>query len=265
MEKLNVKRGSHYRGDCPACSGSHTFIVSNDAGNLLYHCFKASCKVKGKVPTGVKLFDAKEFLMDKVEQQVKPLLLESCVGFDPNVKAYPHAMEYIAENNCLEYFNLYPNAFYYDNVQNRVVFVSYETINSFNLATGRALDKGVQPKWYKYVACSASFFIAYATNAPPLDNTVYICEDCASAGSLSRLNSALALCGTSWKVEALVERLELLGVRNIVVCLDKDAQELALKLRRDLKAFGSFSKVSVVNLSNDAKYLTKEQLQKELG
>lgn len=203
----------------------------------------------------------------KPEEQ-KPLYIKDCEGWEANVKAYPEVMKYLQRNNCMEAYELYPNRFFYDKLQDRVVFVEYDTINSFKLATGRNISSYMRniPKWYKYVALPGSYFIA--NSIVPTDST-YIVEDCASACSISRFGFGLALCGTSYNLYQLVTALMRKDIDptlcKIVICLDPDAQVTAMKLQRDLEGFGKFKSVRIASLTNDAKYMELSKLKKELG
>ena len=44
---LDIADGSSIRMDCPECKGRKTFTVTNNNGQLLWNCYKASCNVSG--------------------------------------------------------------------------------------------------------------------------------------------------------------------------------------------------------------------------
>ena len=44
---LDIADGSSIRMDCPECRGRKTFTVTNNNGQLLWNCYKASCNVSG--------------------------------------------------------------------------------------------------------------------------------------------------------------------------------------------------------------------------
>lgn len=165
----------------------------------------------------------------------------------------------------MEAYKAAPERFFYDKVQNRVVFVEYDTPNNFQLATGRLLYAPTRnvPKWFKYVALPGRYFlfdgIAYGNSL-----SAFICEDCASACSMARLGIGIALCGTSYGIHALVSLLEQNNIKDVVVCLDVDAQRIAIELKSDLQGLGKFNSVKAIQLSDDAKYLSIDKIKKEL-
>lgn len=207
------------------------------------------------------MFDAKDFLDNEEPKAKEPLAIKDTIGWQSDIKTYDKAWKYIQDNNCEIAYNAYPEKFFYDVPNERLVFGEKEGTNYFILATGRSLC-GEVPKWYKYVALPGVYFtLANIVSS----TTVFITEDCASAASLYRLGSAISLCGTAWNLYALVEAIVKIGAKNIVICLDKDARIIALRLRTNLRAIGDFENVGLGLLSDDAKYLNIEQLKKELN
>lgn len=194
----------------------------------------------------------------KVENvQPKPLFLKDCAGWTQEFMSIPKVVEYLEHNNCIEAYNANPDRFFYDRIRDRIVFVEYDTINSFKLATGRSLN-GANPKWYKYVALPGEYFQFQAIRGPVGLPTVVV-EDCASACSIGCIANSLALCGTNYNLYSLVNKLS--NVRDVIICLDADAQLKSLKLQRDLLGAGKFKSVKVVSLPDDAKYLGERQLK----
>jgi hypothetical protein len=257
--QLNVARNTHKRFNCFQCGGKNTLSVTNDGGYLKWHCFKASCVINGNQRQEMSLDSMRE--LNKLEENSSPVNISKFTDWTQNIKAYPSVMEYLGKNNCLEAYEAYPLRFFYDVRQNRVVFVEYFGLNEVKFATGRALDNS-KPKWYKYCSLPGEYFYAPSKNA---SKTIAIVEDCASACSISRVIPALALCGTSWSTALLARRLHNEKYGEIRICLDKDAFEKALKLKQDLSAFSNVKLINVCNLSDDGKYLSKTQLEKELN
>lgn len=261
VESLQLRRGQHKRLDC-LCGGKHTLSVSNINGKIKYHCFKASCEYAGIISKELTLEEMKEYI-EGPKVLNTPLPLKACIGWDQNIKRYPKAVEYLLKNNCAQAYDYYPNRFFYDTIKDRVVFVEYEGLNSFKVAAGRSLS-GQKPKWFKYISIMGEYFVVPYTDTVEKTKKIFIAEDTASACSLSRLGDALALCGTSWATHPLVNTLAMSDPGEVVVCLDADAQEKSAKLKLDLEGFGKFKSIKIANLSNDAKYLSYEQLKKEL-
>lgn len=249
IQKLHLKRNTTYRGDCPACLGKNTFSATNSSGKIKYYCFKLSCKIKGIKNMDMSLEDIKA--INSIPQETSPLYLKDTIGWSSNVKAVPKVYKYLIENNCIDAFEFYPNRFFYDRVKDRIVFCEYDTVNSFKLATGRSLN-GSTPKWYKYIALPHTYFFASCLSGDKEEPTVIV-EDCASACSVSRVANGLALCGTYYNPTQIANKLE--RTKDVIICLDPDAQIQALKLQRDLLGIGKFRSVKVV-YTNDIKYIS---------
>lgn len=259
VNTLRLQSGLSDRGDCPLCGGRNTFSATNVLGKISFYCFRASCKVSGIIKKDLTLDDARTTIKKEIIKTPEPLEVNETIGWESDITKFPYAIDYLKINNCFETYEANPRLFFYDTIQERLVFCSYETNNSFNLATGRSLI-GRKPKWYKYVALPGAVFCV-AGNIRP--ETVYIAEDCASACSLSRLGGwGLALTGTRYDIQTLVDRTK--EFKHVVICLDKDAQHVSLDLQRDLKGASSFHSVRIATLSDDAKYLSKEKLTKEI-
>ncbi len=47
INDLHLSVGESKRMNCPECNGYKTFSVTNNMGNLLWNCYKASCSVRG--------------------------------------------------------------------------------------------------------------------------------------------------------------------------------------------------------------------------
>lgn len=261
VQSLNVRNNTSYRGDCPACGGRNSFSATKTSGCTQYYCFRASCKIKGKINSNLSLADAKSvFRKTKVIED--KLEIRELLGWDREVQEHPKVVEYLTENNCMDAYHLCPDKFWYDTIKDRVCFTEYNGVNDFKLATGRSL-RAEKPKWYKYIALPGALFSIRARMTRDTGK-LYIAEDCASACSLSRLGYSFALCGTSYEIDSLIRTTEATGKQDVVICLDKDAAMIAMKLKRDLEGAGKFKSVKVAQLSDDAKYLKFEHLVRDL-
>lgn len=270
IKSLHLPKNTSRRLQCPNCQGNNSFSISNEGGKLKWYCFRASCGIKGIQTKVMTLTDMKEKTKE-ITKEFKPLLLKDCVGWE-EVNKHPKALEYLKRNGCTEAVEISYDTFFYDKIQDRVVFTRFsdENCNSFNLATGRNIsDYGrAVPKWYKYIAEPHTYYSCEYASKHMYDNEeiTYIVEDCASACSISRFGYSVALCGTTWDRLALAVEIEhLTNTYPVVICLDKDAQDKALKLQKDLQAFGKFKSVTIKCLSDDPKYLSLKQLTKELS
>lgn len=256
---MNVPRNTSTRSGCPLCGGINTLSITNENGYLKWYCFRASCHKGGNTGTELTLLDASKFIKKDELKEKEPLAISDCVGWRQLIPEYTEAYKYLEINNCIDAYKAYPQKFYFDAPNSRVVFCEYMGFNDFNLATGRTLI-GEKPKWFKYIALPGAVF-----KLPniPLPDRVFITEDCASACSLYRLGSAIALCGTTYNLYALAEAIAKTGAKKVFICLDNDARLIALRLRTDLRSISDFDKVDFKMLHDDAKYLSIEYLKKE--
>lgn len=254
-QTLHLKRNTRWRGDCPVCNGSNTFSVNNEGGSLKFYCFKNSCGVKGIKNLDLSLEHIKAVIM---ENEVEPLYIRDTVGWSQNIKANAKALQYLIENNCYDAYEFHPQKFFYDRVRDRIVFVEYDTINSFKLATGRSLS-GAIPKWYKYIALPGCYFLMESINGKGKDEPIVIVEDAASACSISRVANGLALCGTNYNLGYLSSYLK--GYKNIFISLDADAKLKSLRLQKDLLGLGIFDTVNFITPRDDIKYLGMEEIE----
>lgn len=261
VQSLNIKNNTSYRGCCPACGGLNTFSVTKNSGYTRYYCFRASCKIKGRINSDLSLDDAKSSFRKKQVVEDK-LEIRDLLAWDREVLEHPKVVEYLTSNNCMDAYHYAPEKFWYDTIHDRVCFTEYNGVNDFKIATGRSL-RGEKPKWYKYIALPGALF-SMRPRMTRDTGKVFIAEDCASACSLSRLGYSFALCGTSYDTASLVRTIEATERKDVVICLDKDARLIAMRLRRNLDGVGKFKSVKTVQLSDDAKYLSIDKLAKEL-
>lgn len=92
--------------------------------------------------------------------------------------------------------------------------------------------------------------------------TVTLVEDVLSAIRVHRFNQGVALLGTNL-TSAHVSDLKRLGVEELIIALDPDAINKAVKMKNQYGLF--FSQTRVVSLSDDPKNLEHDELKKQLG
>lgn len=253
---MQIPVNSHKRSDCPICQGNNTFSVTNTDGHLTWFCFKASCNTKGGYKDHISVSDIKHILQ-KSSSKKKVNFTEMLVPQFKPVDFHQAAVYWLFENNCEAAFKANPHGFRYDVKQHRVVFVNYDG-PYIDMAIGRTLEDA-KPKWFKYFNTNGYYVCSLSER-----DVLYIVEDCASACSLARFGSSLALCGTHYDIGKLHERIAgLEGIKKIYVCLDADAQMKAMQLTKDLEGICGLY-VKTLRLSDDAKYLSVQQLEKEL-
>ena len=174
---LDLRDGETQRVSCPVCGGYNTFTVSRVDGRVLYNCYKASCNAKG----GVSQRQSIDALKAKLEAHTS----ESGDVYLPDFTLPPNITANLEKDACLEYIddmNLQQSiddgytSIMYDFAQDRCVFLIYDDNRNIIGAVGRALRKGVLPKWKRYDKRKDLMFVCGKRHG-----TAVLVEDCASA------------------------------------------------------------------------------------
>ena len=241
LSSLRLTNNQTIRQDCPKCFGKHTFSISLVNGVYLYHCFRASCPLKG--------YKDAEVTLDQIKAVDIPKKVEYNI---PDYFVSP--LQYYKPRFFIKYWNLtdaYAKGLelYYDPRLNRVVFPLRDHQSNLKGATGRGLDKETQPKWYIYERLDNCPYISDKSTASCL-----LVEDCISA--IVAPISAISLLGTNIPSGVFHPYLE--QYVKLYVALDKDAIVKASKLHHKLSFY--HSNVELLSLDKDLKNLTKEEL-----
>lgn len=248
-----------WRGDCPVCGGKNTFTVSKENGNTVYFCFRNSCHAKGHVETRVPLKEIISYFEPKVEPARVPFEIPDSFV---RVNGRPEVIEYLRANNCLEAFKGGLADIRYDVKQNRVAFMIYEGEICYG-AIGRALERGVNPKWYRYGEFTSLYYLhdPLLYYRKPVGTRTYshlvLVEDCASACAGSSLFNMAALLGTKLSV---AHKLALTKYDTVYIALDKDASSTALDIQKELLLY--VRSPIVVLLEKDLKYCSKAEIER---
>ena len=231
------------RVHCPNCGGRNTFTISKQNGKLLWNCYKASCKIKG----GKNI--------ERTKADIKSVV--SPANYHPRFYHPDHfvqvhnnsqALSYLQRNNCMHALDDKLAKIMYDPKQNRVVFLVQDNSQVCD-AIGRAMNKKVIPKWYRYGKSSRLFTCGDHENA-------MLVEDAASACAVSQVATGVALLGTNMK-DADISPLK--KFKHIYICLDADATRKSLDIHKYLSYFVS---CSVIRLTDDLKYFDKEEIKR---
>jgi len=242
LNTLSVDIGETLRIDCPGCKGKNTFTVTNDLGNLVYNCYKASCELSGKLHKTISITQAREFFQNKKQQKAEvtnEFILPEYIVFRNDIT-----------NNFVNQWSI-SDTLGYDIKQNRAVFFVRQNNVTID-AVGRSLDARL-PKWLRYGSSSMPYTIGSGSIA-------VIVEDCISANavaSISKNFTGIALLGTNMTEETynLVNTFE-----RVIVALDPDATvktlHIAAKLRQGSKS------VTSLKLQDDIKYYNSDDVNK---
>jgi len=235
IRSLDIADGSSIRMDCPECKGRKTFTVTNNNGQLLWNCYKASCNVRGTH----KMRMSAESIYRRLNMIEDNTITDFCMP----VNIVPLSSEYEQAMAWAFGWGLSPNrhGLMYDIREHRVVFpVVHEGITVD--ATGRAIGKRL-PKWKRYGSNRLPYTYGYGKVA-------VVVEDCISAAVVGDdRHTGVALMGTSMSNE---QKQYLSQFSTALVALDRDAVSKALQLARELD--GVVDKVKVLMLKDDLKY-----------
>lgn len=238
-----------YRGTCPVCHKHNTFSVTKHNGRVFYHCFSASCSVMGSSKSNYTTSDLNEVMKEYKEGNEEFVLPDRFVS----CTSKQEAIDYLRSVNCLIPFENKVAKILFDPKSNRVVFVS-EHNHKIVGAIGRAIDKGVTPKWLRYDSNPYPYVCGR-------EKIAFVVEDAASATAISPWVTGIAILGTSFSTNHLSF---LKGYDKVYIALDKDATSKSLHIHQ-VVAF--FCDTKVVMLEQDLKYnprKVKEYVGKQL-
>ncbi len=232
------------RMDCPACNHKNTLSIMNNNGTILYHCFSASCNVKGRVS------DRKELKFTRhevISPKAVPLDSRSFVPLSRDCKA----LDMVVKRNSYEAFQHARADIRYDVRQDRVVFMVYKNGKTVD-AVGRKLNEDDnRPKWFRYARSRHPFVCKAKTDT----DIAFLVEDCFSACAVSQVYNGVALMGTNLPNEYLTT---LKSYSKIVVALDRDASKKAIELTKQLKLYVPST---LVFLEKDIKNMNLTEIQ----
>lgn len=247
VEGLGVQSGTSKRFDCPSCGGKTTFSVTNDFGQLKWHCFKASCKTRGIANHS------------RTADEIRAVLRRNQVAFAyelpehfTSVQSSERCLAWLTRNNAMPAYAAGRVDLRYDPKQDRVCFLVRHQGKIVN-AVGRTLQKGGKPKWLAYTKDPHPFMVGSGSVA-------VLVEDCASATAVSGIATGIALLGTDLKTCALSH---LRGFDQVIIALDPDATRKGLELSIQLRYY--LKSVTVVRLPNDLKYFKESEIAAILG
>lgn len=261
LNRLQLKSGEHWRGDCPECGGSNTFSVTNDYGTLRYFCFRASCHLRGN-KHGTMSCDDIVATIQGLDRDQSDNSRRTFAIPEHFVRANerPEVIQYLRDNYCLEAYYDRRVDIRYDPRQNRAVFLIKEDGECYG-AVGRALDRSVKPKWFRYDTGSASAIVQRSIQYNMETNSGLSClvlvEDFASCCACSSVTDSMALLGTNLS-ECHFGAICKYPI--IAIALDKDASDKSFDMQRELSFF--HDDVRIVLLEQDLKYLSPKEIKK---
>lgn len=100
LEGIRVKENETRRIDCPFCGGKKTFGIARRDGKLMWHCFKASCAVRGVKDSKMSAETARRRMEGIVSDRSRRVVEIPSLLSDPT--NHPKAIRYLEQVNSLE-------------------------------------------------------------------------------------------------------------------------------------------------------------------
>jgi hypothetical protein len=242
ISELQLSVGESRRLNCPVCNGYKTFTVTNNMGQLMWNCYKASCNVSGGTRVHLSVEDIRSSFYGKDSDPVDTFEMPSYI--------VPHRGKREIIKWCAEWgINEDDLDLMFDVKEDRVVFpVKHE--GRIVDATGRALGKRL-PKWKRYGKSGLPFIHGCG-------NVAVVVEDCVSAAVVgSDVFVGVAVLGTSLQES---HKRYLSQFSTAVIALDPDALPKTLAMAKELR--GYVDKVNVLRLHDDLKYRNPTDLER---
>ena len=148
IKELDLEDNTHKRIDCLFCGKTKTLSITKRGGFLLWHCFSASCNVRGSTEEALSLDQLKDVLSNTVDNQEEEKSF-TLPEYFIEARRSQDAMKYLKKYNCIEGYHKYPERFYYDITMHRAVFTLVYNDEIVG-AVGLALNPSQQPKWWRY-------------------------------------------------------------------------------------------------------------------
>ena len=245
IDILDLPVDATYRCDCPVCHGRNTFTVTNDKGNVLYNCYKNSCKIAGAHHKNLDAFTIKAMLTHGSASESYSEQALCRYDVPPYIVPYTEVDNPI-DPMFLHRYDIDPEDVFYDIRQDRLVFLVLSEELEVVDAVGRSLTKR-QPKWLRY----ASSPVPYVHGCGWIGVVV---EDAISAyviGEKFPKLVGIALLGTqltNFHKSYLAQHWD-----SLYIALDPDARDKTLKITKELSAY--VPNVRALNITDDLKYM----------
>jgi hypothetical protein len=254
---------STFRGDCPNCNGKYSFSISRVDGWIVYHCFRASCGLRGKIEDELSIDVLRNILSrnDRVNDTDRSLAEEArCRQQTYSVPSYfisplQNTLCYslLKRYNLLDFYSKNTDLIRYDPKLDRCVFILKDHNGVTKGAVGRSLSYSNTPRWRVYERIDSCPFSPMGIL--PEETPCILVEDCISACVLVPFIPSLALLGTSIPDELIAY---LSPYSRLYIALDDDATRKSIVIQKKLSAY---KPTSIISLRKDLKYYSKQELE----
>src|SRR6266849_1811711 len=97
-----------WRGDCINCGGKNSLSISIVDGSILYYCFRASCKLRGKTEYTLSILELKNYNSPK--EEIKFIIPNFWVSPLQNKFCYAYLQRY----NLIDFYSKHVDRIRYD-------------------------------------------------------------------------------------------------------------------------------------------------------
>jgi DNA primase len=254
--------------DCPACAeegrgeGKGKLEVNYQKGIFrCWVCFEIN-NMHGSIPKLLRRYgDAKtlkDFLLVKPEfnynkKDKEPTIVKLPEGFQPLATCNPEqfkygqAMKYLTDRgitmDIIKEFNIGFTAI--GKYANRIIIPSYDIDGELNYFVGRAFQKWTHPKYLNPIADKQE--IVFNENKINWDSTIYLVE-----GAFDHIvvPNSIAILG-KYLPDKLLYLLQTKAKANVVILLDGDAYDDALKIYKKLNTMNLQGKVKIIKMPDE--------------
>jgi len=234
ISDIELPSGHTKRMNCPNCGGYNTFTVTNNMGNMLWNCYKASCNLSGTKRVGMSNTDIVSYFSDVQQFAEEAFEMPSYVVPHRNTREFLIwcAKWHLDEDKL---------GLMHDVKEDRVVFPIVHDGKVVD-AIGRAIGNRL-PKWKRYGKSSLPYVSGHGKVA-------VVVEDCVSAASVGNdVWCGVAVLGTSLSDTT---KQYLSRFSTAIIALDPDALVKGISFVKELRSY--VDNVKVVKLTDDLKY-----------
>lgn len=243
-----------YRGDCPSCGGTNSFSARLLVGDIVYNCFRASCKLKGRVPDEISIENVRQISKynDSLTEHGASLSTFTIPNYFTSPISNDKCLRFMRRWGLLEHYANNGLELYYDPQQDRCVFPLRDLEKELKGATGRSLSYISTSRWYVYARIDGC---PYKASSEITTETALIVEDPISAIHATSISDTISLLGTN-----LGDNFNRYSdvYSKLYIALDDDATEKSIELQKELSIY---KPTYIIPLRKDIKYFSQQELE----
>ena len=224
-EGLHLDQGMGVRCTCPICRASHerSLSIRRTEKGLVYKCFRNSCGARGFINSKGKIIRQQGNFQEKKlsnRYEGKTYLLSD------RAKEFLKRKFYLTDS-VLSSFRETEEGDVMLPMRNELG-IRYGWVNR---RWKGLYGKDRTPKSINYYDDRSGTTLHFACSTHPIVDTISIVEDIVSAERIGKYTPCAALIGTTLRKDDAV-LLRKLGVRELVIILDADANATSMKIQR---------------------------------